>query len=169
MPIDHAVATELSTELIHMVKRVESLRAHAPRLHPGLEPSAYPLLFVLTTGPMRISVLAENIHSDVSTVSRQVTHLVQHNLVAKVSDPDDGRAQRVALTEDGQSFVTRLQDGRGSWFQHLLHDWNDIEVRQFSGYLRRFIDDLSVEIERLRLDGPLTEFPPNPDTRKDAS
>lgn len=168
MPIEHAVAMELSTELIQLVKKIEAIRHHSPRVHPGIEPSSYPVLFALRHGPARVSALAELVHSDVSTVSRQVSNLVGHDLVAKVTDPDDGRAQHVALTNEGASLVQRLQDGRGRWFQQILADWDDEKARDFTRYLREFIGDLTTEIDRARTQGAdFPEFPPT--TRKDAS
>lgn len=168
MPIEHAVAMELSTELIQLVKKIEAIRHHSPRVHPGLEPSTYPVIFALRHGPARVSTLADLVHSDVSTVSRQVSHLVAHELVAKVSDPDDGRAQRVALTDEGAALVQRLQDGRGRWFQQILAGWDDEKARAFTRYLHEFIGDLTTEIDRARTQGAdFPEFPPTP--RKDPS
>lgn len=168
MPIEHAVAMELSTELIQLVKKIEAIRHHSPRVHPGLEPSSYPVIFALRLGPARVSTLAEMVHSDVSTVSRQVSNLVCHGLLAKVSDPDDGRAQRVALTDDGDALVRRLQDGRGRWIQQMLVDWDDAKARGFTRHLHEFVGELSLEIDRVRSQGAdLPEFPPT--TRKDAS
>lgn len=169
MPVEHAVAMELSAELIQLVKKIEAVRHHTPRVHPGTEPSSYPVIFALwRSGPARISTLAEVVHSDVSTVSRQVSHLVGHGLLAKVSDPDDGRAQRVALTEDGQALVQRLQDGRGKWIQRMLADWDDDKARDFTRYLHEFVAELSAELDRARAHGAdLPEFPPT--TRKDPS
>lgn len=168
MSIEHAVAMELSTELIQLVKKIEAIRHHSPRVHPGIEPSAYPVLFALRRGPARVSTLAELVHSDVSTVSRQVSNLVGHDLVAKVSDPDDGRAQRAALTDEGAALVQRLRDGRGRWFQQILADWDNEKARAFTRYLHDFVGDLTDEIDRARNQGmDFTEFPPT--TRKDAS
>lgn len=168
MPIEHAVAMELSTELIQLVKKIEAIRHHSPRVHPGIEPSSYPVLFALRHGPARVSALADLVHSDVSTVSRQVSNLVCHELVAKVSDPDDGRAQRVALTDEGAALVQRLQDGRGRWFQQILSDWDDEKARAFTRHLHEFIGDLTAEIDRARSQGAdFPEFPPTP--RKDHS
>lgn len=167
MPIEHAVAMELSAELIHVVKKIEAVRHHTPRVHPGSEPSTYPVIFALRRiGPARVSALAESVHSDVSTVSRQVSHLVAHGLVVKVSDPDDGRAQRVALTDEGESLVQRLQDGRGKWIQRMLADWDDDKARDFTRYLHEFVAKLSDELDQARaLGADLPEFPPT--TRKD--
>jgi len=169
MPVEHAVAMELSAELIQLVKKVEAIRHHTPRIHPGSEPSTYPVIFALRRiGPARVSALAETVHSDVSTVSRQVTHLVQHGLLVKVSDPDDGRAQRVALTDEGEDLVQRLQDGRGKWIQRMLADWDDDKARDFTRYLHEFVGQLSTELDRARaLGADLPEFPPT--TRKDTA
>src|SRR4051794_35740785 len=41
---------------------------------------------------VRVSALAEVLHSDVSTVSRQVSTLVDLGFVRRGPDPDDGRA-----------------------------------------------------------------------------
>ena len=54
---------------------------------------------------MRVSARAGCAHSDVSTVSRQVSHLVTHGLLAKLPDPDDRRAHRVTLTDEGRAYV----------------------------------------------------------------
>ncbi|GAB3494677.1 MarR family winged helix-turn-helix transcriptional regulator [Flexivirga lutea] len=169
MPVEHAVAMELSTELIQLVKKIEAVRHHTPRVHPGIEPSSYPVIFALRRGgPARISALAETVHSDVSTVSRQVSNLVCHGLVAKVSDPDDGRAQRVALTDEGDALVQRLQDGRGQWFQQMLADWDDAKARDFTRYLHEFIAALTAQLDQARAQGAdLPEYPPT--TRKDPS
>lgn len=168
MPVEHAVAMELSAELIHLVKKVEAIRHHSPRVHPAIEPSAYPVIFALRRGPARVSAIAEMVHSDVSTISRQVSHLVGHGLLVKVCDPDDGRAQRVALTDEGEALVQRLQDGRGRWIQRLLSDWDDAKARNFTRALHEFTAVLGDELDQVRTQGAdLPEFPPT--TRKDAS
>ena len=80
MAISHDTAAQLSHELVRLMKLFQSLRQHAPRLHPGVDTASYPILFNLADGPRRVSDLAGCVHSDVSTVSRQVTGLVTHGL-----------------------------------------------------------------------------------------
>ena len=63
----------LGDDLIRVVKLLHHVRQQAPRQHPQVDPMAYPLLFNLKVAPMRVSALAEALHSDVSTVSRQVS------------------------------------------------------------------------------------------------
>jgi DNA-binding MarR family transcriptional regulator len=102
----------------------------------------YPVLFALAAGPQRISDLAGCAHADVSTVSRQVTHLVHHGLLAKVADPDDGRAHRVSLTDDGRTVIDRTIAGRGEWLAAIMADWSDADARDFLHQLNRFADSL---------------------------
>ena len=75
-------------------------------------------------------------------MSRQVSHLVQHGLLEKIGDPDDGRAQLLSLSPAGREVIEKLVRGRGEWFGQLLASWSDEDVRAFDAYLRRFGDDL---------------------------
>ena len=83
-------------------------RHTAPRVHDGVDVTAYPVLFVIASaGSVRVSDIAGSLHSDVSTVSRQVSALAGHGLVAKEADPSDGRAQVASLTEEGRYVLAR--------------------------------------------------------------
>ena len=120
------------------MKLFQSLRHHTPKRHPGVVPASYPILFNLVDEPRRVSLLADCIHSDVSTVSRQVTMLVSHGLLDKVADPQDGRAFTVSLSAEGAELVGRVKAARGEWFRQMLHDWEPADAEAFKGYLERF-------------------------------
>ncbi len=79
---------------------------------------------------------------DVSTVSRQVTHLAQQGLLVKVPDAEDGRAHRVTLTPAGQAAIQAITDARSAWLTAILSDWTESEKRDFLGYLGRFTSSL---------------------------
>jgi DNA-binding MarR family transcriptional regulator len=138
MAISLETATQLNIEVVRVIKLFHSMRQHAPRVHPGVEPGSYPILFSLLAGPQRVSLLAEHVYSDVSTVSRQVSTLVSHGLLDKVTDPQDGRACMVSLSLDGAELVQHLKDVRGEWFRQALHGWEPADAEAFSGYLRQF-------------------------------
>lgn len=138
MAISLETATRLSTDLVRIMKLFQSMRQHAPKLHPGVEPASYPILFNLADEPRRVSLLADCVHSDVSTVSRQVTLLASHGLVDKVADPLDGRAFMVSLSAEGARLVERLKVTRGEWFRRMLADWEPSDARAFGDYLERF-------------------------------
>ncbi|MEP7034418.1 MAG: MarR family transcriptional regulator [Actinomycetota bacterium] len=150
MAISLESATRLSTELVRVMKLFQSMRQHAPKLHPGVEPASYPILFNLVEEPRRVSLLADCIHSDVSTVSRQVTSLVSHGLLEKVADPLDGRAFMVSLSAEGKDLVERLKAGRGEWFCEMLHDWEPAEAEAFNDQLDRFATSFEASRDQIR-------------------
>jgi DNA-binding MarR family transcriptional regulator len=135
-------AQALSHTLVRVMKIMSAMKHQAPRQHPAVDPSHYPVLFCLSGDPQRVSAVAESIHSDVSTVSRQVSHLVHHGLLDKIGDPDDRRAQLLSLSPSGREVIDKLVRGRGQWFGELLASWTDEDVRAFDAYLTRFGDDL---------------------------
>ena len=146
MAISLDSATRLNAELVRVIKLFHSMRQHAPKLHPGVEPASYPILFNLIDEPRRVSLLAECVLSDVSTVSRQVTTLVSHGLLDNVADPQDGRACMVSLSAEGTELVQRLITGRAEWFRETLKDWEPAEAEAFGDFLERFA--ASVEVSR---------------------
>lgn len=145
MPVSEKVASQVGENLVHLVKTFSALRQHLPRLHPEVETTAYPIIFTLANGPMRVSAIAERIHSDISTVSRQVSHLVQVGVLDKVADPDDGRAQNVVLASDGKQLLDDIHDSRGRLFASLMSDWTNDEAHEFDRSLRRLHDNLTVD------------------------
>ena len=136
--LDRETAERVSFGLIRLMKLMQAVRQHAPRIHPAVDATAYPILFNLAAEPRRVSVLADCIHSDVSTVSRQVSTLVGHGLLEKVSDPDDGRAQVVRLSPEGQTLLADIAQQRTEWFRTLMGDWTAQEASDFAGHLERF-------------------------------
>jgi DNA-binding MarR family transcriptional regulator len=136
----------LGDELVRVTKLLQVARAQAPRHHPQVDPMAYPLLYHLRRRPLRVSALAEAVHVDVSTVSRQVSTLVELGLVQRGPDPDDGRAQALSVTPEGEELLLAIRDGRDRWLRGLLADWSDDDVRALSGYLARFASDLEAAL-----------------------
>ncbi len=152
-------AQTLSHTLVRVMKIMSAMKHQAPRQHPAVDPSHYPVLFGLSGAPQRVSAVAESIHSDVSTVSRQVSHLVQHGLLEKIGDPDDGRAQLLSLSPAGREVIDKLVRGRGQWFGQLLASWADEDVRAFDAYLTRFGDDLEAFKARVGAPNPTVTLP----------
>ena len=157
-------AQTLSNTLVRVMKIMSAMKHQAPRQHPAVDPSHYPVLFCLSGAPLRVSAVADSIHSDVSTVSRQVSHLVQHGLLEKIGDPDDGRAQLLSLSPTGREVIDKLVPGRGQGFGQLLASWSDEDVRTFDAYLTRFGDDLEGFKSRLAAPSPTVPTVTTPPT-----
>lgn len=144
--LDRAVAERVAKDLVRFVKLLKAARGHAPRVHPEVEPAAYPALFNLAEGERRISALAEAIHSDISTTSRQVSTLARHGLLEKLSDPEDGRAQVVRLTDAGHGLVGDVHRQGTEWFQGLLEGWTAQEASDFAAGLEHFMASLEASL-----------------------
>lgn len=136
----------LGEQLVRVVKLLHVARQRAPRQHPLVDPMAYPLLFHLSRGEQRVSDLADAVHADVSTVSRQVSTLVDLGFVTRGPDPDDGRAQVLGLTDEGDALLVALREGRDRWLQGLLADWTDDDVRSLSTQLARLAGELETSL-----------------------
>lgn len=135
-------ADRLATALIHNLKTLRAVRQIVPRAHPAVDPLSYPVLFTLCHGPSRVGDLANALHSDISTVSRQASTLTEHGLIDKGADPQDRRAQLLSLSAQGHDLLARLRVERAAMFAELLHDWDDDDVVRFTTYLDRLSDAL---------------------------
>lgn len=61
-----------------------------------------PLVRLAHTGPLTIRALATECEVTHSAMSQTVAAMVRHDLVERLPDPDDRRAQRVSLTSRGR-------------------------------------------------------------------
>jgi DNA-binding MarR family transcriptional regulator len=59
-------------------------------------------LQALAEGTLRLGELSKRLGITASTLTRNIARLEERKLLCRVGDPDDGRAQRVALTEKGR-------------------------------------------------------------------
>lgn len=151
---------QLMIDLQRTAKAFAAMRNVAPVLHPGVENASITLLFKLTAEPLRVGELADRVHSDISTVSRQVSYLVQSGLVEKTPDPDDRRAQVLALTDRGRELARRLRQQRCQLLVEVLRDWPDEKVEGVSAAMREFADAIETAVHdddlRRRLPPPIT-------------
>jgi DNA-binding MarR family transcriptional regulator len=163
MPARRRELAELGNQLIRLLKVLSAVKQHAPKLHPGLEPAAYPIMFTLADGPLRVSEIAALVHSDVSTVSRQSASMLQAGVLSRDSDPTDGRAVRLSLTDTGAGLLVRLKSERAEFFSAALADWTAEDVRACHDHLNRLTDDLATYFAARKLhphDGARPEEPP---------
>lgn len=104
-----------------------------------VEWSAHLLLKCLSAqGPMRASALAECLHSDPSTVSRQVAALVKDGLLERQADPEDGRASILVPTPKAADVLEDHNRIRLEHFARVLDAWSDADLHRFATLLSRF-------------------------------
>ena len=133
----------LNGELFRLLRLMERGHARYAAQQPdGLERAAYLLLVHLVKdGPQRLSALAEAVHSDVSTVSRQIAQLVKLGLVERRSDPSDGRASLLAASAQGELTFQAKRQRRNELVAELMIDWSETDRRRLCKLISRFSDD----------------------------
>lgn len=134
---DLAHVDAMTNSLVRVAKLLRNLRGQLPRPHANIDPVSYPILFALSHAPMRVSELAETVHSDISTISRQVSALSANGLIRKTADPEDGRAQVLSLSDQAIELLAQLREHRARIFAGYLEGWDRAEVDAFTGYLDR--------------------------------
>lgn len=101
----------------------------------------YRTLVVLSyKGPQRTVDLAEELGVNSSTATRMIDRLVRRELVLRAAHPEDGRANRVEITEAGRAVVAAVTRHRRAEFARIL--------RRMQPESRRFLVD---GLEALRL------------------
>jgi DNA-binding MarR family transcriptional regulator len=121
------LADQLGHQLVRLVRLIHRAKSQVTKQGPdGIERAAYTILFCLIhEGPQRTSHLAESLHSEISTISRQSSSLVHHGLVERQADPDDGRACLLAPTAEGLRVFEENRKQRNQWLADVLADWTD--------------------------------------------
>ena len=116
---------------------------------------------VAAEGPLRASALASSVHSDLSTVSRQVAALVGRGLLERRADQLDGRASLLAVTGAGRAAIAEHDQGRQAFFDEVLTGWSTEELRQFARQMERFTAAYD-RIHTARMDRRAAARPHNP-------
>ncbi len=147
-------ADALLLQLSRLVRLIGHIKARFARRFgqdSTLDTAAYFLLMHLVGGgPQRTTALAEIVHSDTSTVSRQVAGLVRHGLVERQVDAQDGRACLLAATAEGERLLRRHRDQRNRELAQMLSSWPADDVRQ----LVTLLDRMNTELESYEPQAP---------------
>ena len=136
---DTKVEARLADELMRFFRLGARAKGMLNSGDLGAEFSALMLLFPLRfLGPMRVTDLAEAKQADPSTISRQAAQLVKAGLVRRESDPEDGRASRLAITDAGLTACRKLHDAREAFLAEVLSSWPAERVEAFVDLFTEF-------------------------------
>jgi DNA-binding MarR family transcriptional regulator len=135
-------ADEIGSQLVRLVRLIERVQAQYHAEHPDAVDRATYLLLVhlVKDGPRRAGTLAEAVHSDPSTVSRQVAQLVRLGLVERVADAADGRATLLVATDEGRRVFDENRQLRNRGIASLMAEWSADDRDAFAHLLTRFTD-----------------------------
>jgi DNA-binding MarR family transcriptional regulator len=99
------------------------------------------LRHIAESEPLRPGVLAVRLSVEASHVTRQLRQLERSGYVTRVADPDDRRAQRIQLTDEGLAAVRRIREVGRRYLEQALTDWSDADLRQLAALFRRLVED----------------------------
>ena len=98
---------------------------------------------VVTSGPVRMSQLAEWMAVDKSTMTTEIRRLEQAGLVSRRSDPTDRRAVLITSTNEGQTAIEQHRKVAQDVYNTLVGKWTEGDRAEFSRLLGRFVSELS--------------------------
>jgi DNA-binding MarR family transcriptional regulator len=157
---ERAAVDDLGAQLMRFVLVVKRGAANfAGQQKDGIEYPAYGLLAnLIVHGPRRTTALADAVHADASTVSRQTAALVRHGLLERRPDPEDGRASILAPTAEGERVFLDNRRRHNENMARLLAGWSEREIHQLADLLTRLNTDFEAHHRAKELTG---EFAPN--------
>lgn len=107
----------------------------------ALDRALFPLLVMIERlGPIGIVDLADRVGRDYTTVSRQVSKLVELGLAERRENPVDRRVREAVVTADGKAMTDRIDTAREKMARETFSDWEDGEVTDLIRLMRRFAD-----------------------------
>lgn len=109
-------------------------------------------LRVVADGATTPSDIAAATGRHASTVTRVVDQLVELDLLARATDPDDRRQVLVSLTEDGRDVVGTFERLDGLVSQRLIADFDADDAARLAGYLDRIATAASALAEEFEGD-----------------
>ena len=99
----------MADALVRLSHLVQHVFADVARDH-DLTPQQLQLVCMLIAEPLGMTELSRLLHLERSSMTGLVDRVEKRGLVARVSDPADRRACRVALTEEGGLLAVRAHD-----------------------------------------------------------
>jgi len=131
---------ELEAQMAVIGRRMRRVLAErASAIDPSLGAVSYGVLEHLNrSGECRQSELVTALGSEKGAISRAVQQLVDLDLVARVTDPDDGRAHQIAITAEGSGRLQDVVAARRATYAQRLADWTPDEIAGFVAALARY-------------------------------
>lgn len=108
------------------------------QIDPEIEPASYSVLATLQQqGSARMTSIARHLGIGKPTLSRQLATLTARGWVLKTTDPDDGRAQMLSLSEEGRARLEAAQNERVERYMSMLRPWSEEEISTLSDLLSK--------------------------------
>lgn len=107
------------------------------------------LRHLLAWGPMRPTALSEVLATGASHVSKIVRRLESDGWVQRSTDPSDGRATLISLTEAGEVAAHGVYALGDRMIAEVLDGWSDADVHAYTALTERFVKDAIASAEQM--------------------
>ncbi len=132
----------IELELIKLVRHLETF-ARRSSLYVRVDRAGYLAMRVLDDlGPASTNALAQALHLDASTVTRQIAPLERGGLIERCPDPADGRSSTIALTAEGRRAMCDVEQERLRRIEALVSNWGSAEQAGLAAALTRLNSSL---------------------------
>ncbi|WP_162602489.1 MarR family winged helix-turn-helix transcriptional regulator [Nocardioides daejeonensis] len=149
-----AAIEELTTALFSLTRGIRSLAHREVVRVEGLRRSDVALLRQLVEhGAQRPGAVADRLGVGPSVVSRQLTSLVAEGLVTRRTDPADGRADLLDITEAGRARLAELLAGFVAFLADRLEGWDDAHIAETARILEELHGSLNPCTPSTELEG----------------
>ena len=146
-------ADELATieiELLRLVRQLESLGRRS-NLYSRVDRAGYLAMRTLHEfGPLTTNALAEALHLDASTVTRQASAMEEAGLIHRRTDPRDRRSSVIMLTTSGRQVMRSVERRRLRQFAGLTNSWSSADRVLFGELLGALNESLGERTADLR-------------------
>ncbi|MGO1923591.1 MAG: MarR family winged helix-turn-helix transcriptional regulator [Jeotgalicoccus sp.] len=96
------------------------------------------LLLISRNGPMGVKNIAEKLHLDISTVSRQAADLMNDEMLEKKQSETNRRSYLYDINNKGWNMIAHIRRGRKQRFSKMINEWEDTEIEEFAHLLQKF-------------------------------
>jgi DNA-binding MarR family transcriptional regulator len=142
----------IELELLKLVRHLENFGRSL--LYARVDRAGYLAMRMLEgLGPVNTNALAQALHLDASTVTRQITALERGGLVERRADPADRRSSTIILTPEGCRSMREVERERRQRIEALVSNWDEAEQADLGIALARL--NASLAESAAKLDDPL--------------
>ena len=154
MAVAPSTAAELVRQIFDLQRAVRCVTVSSSR---GLEAGValQGVLRFVGEQESRATHLAARLGVSAPVLSRHIAELEELGLVHRRPDPDDGRAQLVALTDAGRAKLIEIEEHRVATLQEFLRDWSQHDAEGTAKVLQKLSESLR-ESARATAAGPIT-------------
>ena len=152
MSVESNAAAKLVYQIFDLQRAVRCVAAASLRgQDPGV--ALQGVLRFVGEGESRATHLAERLGVSAPVLSRHIAELEEQGYVVRRQDPEDGRAQLIALSASGTQKLRAIEEQRTATIRDLLQDWSQDDVELTARTLEKLAESLRTSA-RAKTAGP---------------